>query len=89
MQAAAASVAEVAGALPQEDEVVALSEEYFALFFLLVTPLTWRRSPKLSMFRMFFLPVTCLSTDWANRFHKFKQLQLRLPLSVTSGRRKR
>ena len=33
MQAAAASVGEVAGALPFEDEVVTLSEEYFAHFF--------------------------------------------------------
>ena len=33
MQAAAASVAEVAGALPSEDEVVTFSEEYFTQFF--------------------------------------------------------
>ena len=33
MQAAAASVAETAGALPSEDEVVTLSEEYFPQFF--------------------------------------------------------
>ena len=33
MRAAAASVAEVAGALPLEDEVVTLSEEYFAQLF--------------------------------------------------------
>ena len=33
MQAAAASVAEVAGALPSEDEVVTHSEESFAQFF--------------------------------------------------------
>ena len=30
--------------------LLSLSEEYFA-HFLLVTPLTWRRSPKLSMFQ--------------------------------------
>ena len=33
MQAAAASVSEVAGALPLQDEVVTLSEEFFPHFF--------------------------------------------------------
>ena len=74
-QAAAASGAEVAVAFPSDDGVVSLSEEFFPQFFVGDT-VNWRRSPKQSMFRMSFLPVTCFSTDWANRFLKFKQ-QLR------------
>ena len=61
-----------------------LSEEYFAQYFV-GTPLAWRRSPKLSMFRTSFLPVTSLSMDWANWLQKFKRLQLRLPLSDQLG----
>ena len=65
--------AEIAVAFPLDDGVVSLSDEFFPQFFVGDTVNLAALSKAV---RMSFLPVTCSSTDWANRFLKFKQ-QLR------------